>query len=151
SGARVLLPRPGAAPRAGGARAPHGPRDRLQHLQRAPARRDREERGARRRDRGPHRLAARRRRDVGAAQDRAASGCRGPPRALPAVAGGSLLRLALAPRAGCAPEAEGRRALAALADALAHLMSLRAWQINLQAHFGGGEVYTAFFARALSR
>lgn len=30
-------------------------------------------------------------------------------------------------------------------------MSLRAWQINLQAHFGGGEVYTAFLTRALAR
>ena len=28
---------------------------------------------------------------------------------------------------------------------------MRAWQINLQAHFGGGEVYTASLARALAR
>ena len=28
---------------------------------------------------------------------------------------------------------------------------LRAWQINLQTHFGGGEVYAAFLARALAR
>ena len=40
--------------------------------------------------------------------------------------------------------------MAALGAALAHFMSLRAWQINLQAHFGGGEVFTAFLTRALS-
>lgn len=28
---------------------------------------------------------------------------------------------------------------------------MRAWQINLQEHFGGGEVFTAFLSRALSR
>jgi len=28
---------------------------------------------------------------------------------------------------------------------------MRAWQINLQPHFGGGEVYTAFLTRALAR
>ena len=28
---------------------------------------------------------------------------------------------------------------------------MRGWQINLQPHFGGGEVYTAFLTRALSR
>jgi hypothetical protein len=28
---------------------------------------------------------------------------------------------------------------------------MRAWQINQQLHFGGGEVYTAFLTRALAR
>lgn len=30
-------------------------------------------------------------------------------------------------------------------------MTMRAWQINLQEHFGGGEVFTGFLTRALSR